>query len=592
MKHKLSVKIFAIFMIAFIAVLYISATVSFRTQKNMLCENIRERYNLNEVSHQICELYKKYGLDETISDQEALDIIHTSEFRKDFQKICPGYCNYLFVSYHDLKNNINRIEEYTLGKDYLDDYVNVYNSDINQTETISIQDLKKEDKEKLLLLLEKQNTAKEYNEDDIVFIKYQIINQQLVYFECKDILYGQRPQQYKEGEITNFCILEHLKVADFIHWGYWGSTVVDLKEMKNYTLQASRSHRFVASGGYSSFWVQKDQHTYFFTQIAMFNENTNIQFNVANVVDNIDQYVMKIYFEENMHLYIGTFVIAIFISILLSYMISKPIKKIEKVALKIAHQDFNEEIKIKSKDEIGSLAMSIDMMRKQLKDTISQLEQEIEKVKKLESLRKDFINQFTHEMKTPLGIINGYNELIEETENTEEVQKYLNVIHRETERINQLILSMLSLSRLESRKVELKKEDFDLEDLVTEVIDEYEVLLMKKNIQIQVKTDISQIYADQQLIKTVVHNFLSNAIKHTFENGHIIVTINHGLSIYNEGHLIQDGHFEDIWYTFVTHDQKGSGLGLAICRSILELHEFDYGVKNKERGVEFYFYSV
>ena len=258
------------------------------------------------------------------------------------------------------------------------------------------------------------------------------------------------------------------------------------------------------------------------------------------------------------------FVIAVFISLILSYMISKPIRKVEQAALKIANQEFDDAIVIKSKDEIGSLAHSIDLMRKQLKENIVQLHLEIDKVKELESLRKDFINQFTHEMKTPLGIINGYSELIDETDNNEEREKYLDIINRETARINALIQSMLSLSRLEAGKVELKKQKFDLEDIVTEIIDEYEILFMKKNIHVVVHKKDSIIYADCQLIETVLHNFISNAIKHTYQNGNIIINIDNGVSVYNDGDLILEDRLGQIWYTFVTHDKEGSGLGLAI----------------------------
>ena len=264
-------------------------------------------------------------------------------------------------------------------------------------------------------------------------------------------------------------------------------------------------------------------------------------------------------------------------------------KRTAQAALKIANQEFDDAIVIKSKDEIGSLAHSIDLMRKQLKENIVQLHLEIDKVKELESLRKDFINQFTHEMKTPLGIINGYSELIDETDNNEEREKYLDIINRETARINALIQSMLSLSRLEAGKVELKKQKFDLEDIVTEIIDEYEILFMKKNIHVVVHKKDSIIYADCQLIETVLHNFISNAIKHTYQNGNIIINIDNGVSVYNDGDLILEDRLGQIWYTFVTHDKEGSGLGLAICRSILELHDFEYGVQNKEQGVEFYF---
>ena len=88
---------------------------------------------------------------------------------------------------------------------------------------------------------------------------------------------------------------------------------------------------------------------------------------------------------------------------------------------------------------------------------------------------------------------------------------------------------------------------------------------------------------------TVIRNFISNAIKHT--DTKIIVTIDKGVKVFNEGKPIDEDKINGIWYTFVTHDKTGTGLGLAICRSILELHNYQYGVTNKENGVEFYFFE-
>ena len=264
---------------------------------------------------------------------------------------------------------------------------------------------------------------------------------------------------------------------------------------------------------------------------------------------------------------------------------------IDQSTQQITKKNFNIKLNEKPNDELGTLSKNINIMSQQLKSTIEQLNQEIAKVKELESLRKDFVNQFTHEMKTPLGIINGYSELIDETDNEEDINRYLDIIHKETTKINQLIQSMLNLSRLESGKVELHRENIDLEDLVTEIIDEYEILLMKKNVKIQMNVIDKNINADKKQLSIVIHNFINNAIKHVAINGRIVIKINKGLYVYNDGEKILADQFNHIWYTFVTYDQQGSGLGLAICKSILELHEFNVGVENKDNGVEFYFYE-
>lgn len=287
--------------------------------------------------------------------------------------------------------------------------------------------------------------------------------------------------------------------------------------------------------------------------------------------------------------YVFVLILTLLMSVLISYMITKRIKKIDKMTRLIANNEFDLKLKEKPKDELGDLSHSINLMSEQLKNTIVQLNLEIERVKELESLRKDFINQFTHEMKTPLGIINGYSELLNDVETEEERDKYIYVMNREIEKVNQLILSMLNLSRLEAGKVELNVKEVDLEDLVTSVIDEYEVLLMKKDVRVNIEVFNEKIDGDYELLKTVIHNFISNAIKHVYEKGKICIVIHQGCYVFNEGENIPEEDLRTIWQTFVTHDQHGSGLGLAICASILDLHGYKYGVMNKENGVEFYF---
>ena len=164
------------------------------------------------------------------------------------------------------------------------------------------------------------------------------------------------------------------------------------------------------------------------------------------------------------------------------------------------------------------------------------------------------------------------------------------MINNETQTINQLVQSMLQLSRLEAGKVELNKEELDLEDLVLEVLDEYEVLLKKKDIKVDLSCIDPLIVGDNQQLKVVIRNFMSNAIKNT--DSKIIIIIDKGLSLFNEGLPIEEDKIKNIWYTFVTHDHKGSGLGLAICKSILDLHNYSYGVINKNNGVEFYFREI
>ena len=135
-------------------------------------------------------------------------------------------------------------------------------------------------------------------------------------------------------------------------------------------------------------------------------------------------------------------------------------------------------------DELGDLARSIDIMSKELEKTISNLHQEIERVTQLEGVRKDFVSNFTHEIKTPLGIINGFSELVELEQDEKKRNEYIDIIQNEAKRINELVLAMLDLSKLESQNISLTMEDVDLLDIVDESLDSMAYLLEKKNIHL------------------------------------------------------------------------------------------------------------
>lgn len=291
---------------------------------------------------------------------------------------------------------------------------------------------------------------------------------------------------------------------------------------------------------------------------------------------------------SKMIIYIISFIVCIMISLLISYILTRRIKKMSQATLSIANNDFDIHLNEKAKDELGVLSHNINQMSQQLKITIQQLNDEIEYVKKLEGMRKEFIANFTHEIKTPLSIINGYIELIEAGKDDDKKQQYLSAIHQEIEHINQLIMAMLDLSRLESGKVELHKEDIDLEDLLMSIVETFAPILKKKHIHVVMGDEFPHIQGDFKELKIVFQNFMSNAIKHTPQNGHIYIKYHQGiLSFENEGKHLSHEQKETIWDTYVSSDRQGTGLGLAICRSILELHGFQYDVCNSEKGVEF-----
>lgn len=316
------------------------------------------------------------------------------------------------------------------------------------------------------------------------------------------------------------------------------------------------------------------------------------------VTQEYDHLVLKAfqqYLLDNSSTYILAFILIVGICISIAYLTVKPIRRIENTAKHIARKEFDYPIDMTRHDEIGDLARSIDKMSKELKKTIDNLYQEIERVQKLETIRKEFVSNFTHEIKTPLGIINGFSELIELEQDEKKRNEYIDIIQNETKKINELVLAMLDLSKLESQNVSLSLENIDMLEIVDDCLDSMMYSIEKKNIHLITQLDSSPVFADQFKMEMVVQNFITNAIRYTQEGKTISIVLNEeGFEIENEASAIPEDELEKIWLTFHKVDKsrnaEGTGLGLAICKSILDLHHFDYGVKNTTKGVLFYFH--
>ena len=300
------------------------------------------------------------------------------------------------------------------------------------------------------------------------------------------------------------------------------------------------------------------------------------------------------FMHDNSSTYLLAFVLIILICLSIAYMVIKPIRRIETTAKHITRKEFDYPIDTTRYDELGDLSRSIDRMSKELESTINNLHQEIERVQRLEVIRKEFVSNFTHEIKTPLGIINGFSELVEIEQDEKKRNEYITIIQNETKRINELVLAMLDLSKLESQKVSLKLEEVDLLDIVGDCLDSMMYLFERKQIKVHTQLDSSMVKADRFKIEMVIDNFISNALRYTAEGKNVYVRLDeHGFEIENEGHPIPKDDLEKIWLTFhkvdCSRNAEGTGLGLAICKAILDLHHFEYGVKNTEKGVLFYF---
>ncbi|MCD7808808.1 MAG: HAMP domain-containing histidine kinase [Erysipelotrichaceae bacterium] len=300
------------------------------------------------------------------------------------------------------------------------------------------------------------------------------------------------------------------------------------------------------------------------------------------------------YFLDNSSTYLMVLLFIVIISIMIAYMVVRPIKKIETTTKHLTLKEFDYPIDTSRHDELGDLSRDIKKMSEELEKTIENLQKEIERANELEAIRKEFTSNFTHEIKTPLGIINGFSELIELENDETKRNEYIKIIQTETKRINELVLAMLDLSKLESENVNLDLSTFDLLDIVDDTIESMTHLFNQKHIHLKTYLDTCEIEADEFKMEMVISNFISNALHYTDEGHTVTIKLTkHRFEIENEGKQIPEDELEKIWLSFHKVDKsrsdQGTGLGLSICRAVLDLHQFKYDVENTEKGVLFYF---
>ncbi|PRT35056.1 sensor histidine kinase [Bacillus wiedmannii] len=306
---------------------------------------------------------------------------------------------------------------------------------------------------------------------------------------------------------------------------------------------------------------------------------------------------------QDYYIYIIAFVVVLIFlaSFYYSKQIAKPLLKINDTTKKIAHLDFTEQIPITSKDEIGDLSKNINVLSNKLHSHIGQLEQDIEKERKLENTRKEFISGVSHELKTPLSIMKSCISILKDGVAEHKKEYYFQAMEREVDKMDTLILDMLELAKFESGTYKMKKDVFYIDTVIEDICEHLSVDIEKKELHVHKNICSFEVVANQNRIEQVIVNFITNAIRYTPNKEDIIIsTIDEKdrikVCIENKGTHIEEEQLDKIWDRFYRVDaarqrsQGGTGLGLAISKNILELHDAEYGVKNTEDGVLFYFY--
>lgn len=314
---------------------------------------------------------------------------------------------------------------------------------------------------------------------------------------------------------------------------------------------------------------------------------------------------------EKIYLYfsIGAILFTILLAFIYSKMIAKPLLKINKVATKMAQLDFTEKCDVESDDEIGNVAASLNFLSENLHDALTslrganeQLEKDIEKERNLEKMRKEFVASVSHELKTPISLIDGYavglkDEIFEDADK----DYYLDIIIDESKKMSNLVSDMLDLSHLESGLFKLSKEEFNITELINFTLRKYKGNMEERNIKLETSLiDDILVDADWDRMEQVLTNFITNAIKNVEDNGTIYVNMIEengfiSIEVENTGSSIPEDDLPKVWDKFYKLDKSrnrklgGTGIGLSIVKNILNLHGYAFGALNTEIGVKFYF---
>lgn len=309
----------------------------------------------------------------------------------------------------------------------------------------------------------------------------------------------------------------------------------------------------------------------------------------------------------------------LFLSIIIVYAIAsgvtKPVLQLSKIATRMSDMKFDVKYQGKTKDEIGQLGNSINIMSENLEKTISELKtanlelrNDIQIITQADEKRREFLSDVTHELKTPIALIQGYAEGLKEgiSDDPESREFYCDVIIDEANKMNVMVKKLLTLNQIECGTEMPEVKRFDITELVDSVAKANQLIMEKNDIRLCMDYDsVPEVWADDNMIEEVFTNYMSNAISHCEKNsnGDKIITISITalpdkfvrVEVGNTGKQIPESDISRIWEKFYkvdkarTREYGGNGIGLSIVKAILEKHNATYGAKNISDGVVFWF---
>ena len=374
--------------------------------------------------------------------------------------------------------------------------------------------------------------------------------------------------------------------------GFYQDGMEILKQTDHYTIQVTQDKRIATN--YLEIWGNLEDGEWFLIRSPLESiENAALIANIFYIIVGLI-----------------TTIIAVIAIVLVSKRITRPIVQLSELSREMTKLNFDVRYTGHANNEIDQLGENFNVMSDQLEQTISELksanvelQKDNERKTQIDEMRKEFLNNVSHELKTPIALISGYAEGLKDNiaEDKESRDFYCDVIIDESSKMNNMVRKLLTLNQLEFGNDQVTMERFDITQLVKGVISGMKLLIEDKGAEVTINTDEPvYVWGDEFKIEEVVTNYMSNALNHLDYDKKIDVRIirENGLvrvSVFNTGNPIPEGDIDKIWDKFYkvdkarTREYGGSGIGLSIVKAIMESHNQPCGVKNYEDGVQFWF---
>ncbi len=309
---------------------------------------------------------------------------------------------------------------------------------------------------------------------------------------------------------------------------------------------------------------------------------------INSPVEPIESYV-QFFMNQYLFIAIPIFILAIIISLVLAKRIAAPISEITKEANKLQNGDYSARFEGGSFSEINDLALTLNKTGKRLEV--------------IDELRKDLIANVSHDIKTPLTMIKAYAEMIRDIsgEDAEKRNEHLKVIIEEADYLDRLVDDMREVSKLQAGQASLHRTNFDMKETILRIIKHYQGIFTDSGLKLKTELTTSVVWADETAMSRVINNFLSNAIKYSFDDSTVTIRMIDSedhlrVEVSDDGKGIAESELPYIWTRYYkidksfTRNSNSTGLGLAIAKAILEAHGAKYGVISKVNvGSTFYF---